>query len=295
MTYKTGAAFRQALETRLRDRTLRSGLPLIRLRKIVAFDRLLARISKQSRSRWVLKGGLALEWQFGDRARTTMDIDATVVQQSSVDELLAELRKAAAENIGDWFGFEVAQPSPGSTGAPFGGYRFPVVCLLDGRVFERFRVDVGMGDPIVGTPPLITGPDLLGFAGIRPSRVRCYPQTSQIAEKLHAYTRPHAGREGTRVKDLVDILLIASSVPIKAQLLRKAINATFQARATHESPLSLPPPPPGWMLPYARMAADLRLPWKTLKSATESSASFLDPVLDGTASSAWHPSDWTWH
>ncbi|HEY6292346.1 MAG TPA: nucleotidyl transferase AbiEii/AbiGii toxin family protein, partial [Terriglobia bacterium] len=108
MTYKTGAAFRQALETRLRDRTLRSGLPLIRLRKIVAFDRLLARISKQSRSRWVLKGGLALEWHFGDRARTTMDIDATVVQQSSVDELLAELRKAAAENIGDWFEFEVA-------------------------------------------------------------------------------------------------------------------------------------------------------------------------------------------
>jgi hypothetical protein len=294
VTYKTGAAFRQALETRLRERSVRTGLPLIRLRKIVAFDRLLARMSKQSRNRWVLKGGLALEWQFGDRARTTMDIDATLVEQMSADRLLAQLRKAAGQNARDWFEFEVGEPSPGSTGAPLGGYRFPVGGLLDGRAFERFRVDVGIGDPIIEKPRLISGPDLLSFAGIRPSRVRCYPPTSQISEKLHAYTRPHQGREGTRVKDLVDILLIASSVQLKGQFLSKAIDATFQARATHEPPSSLPPPPAGWTLPYARIAADLRLPWKTIESAAESAAAFLDPVLQGAARPFWRPAEWKW-
>jgi Nucleotidyl transferase AbiEii toxin, Type IV TA system len=294
VTYKTGAAFRQALETRLREKSLKTGLPLVRLRKIVAFDRLLARISKQPGNRWIIKGGLALEWRFGDRARTTMDIDAALTEQMSADRLLDELRKAASRDLHDWFEFEVGEPSPGATGAPFGGYRFPVECLLDGRGFERFGVDVGMGDPIIEMPHLISGPDLLSFAGIRPSRVLCYPPTSQIAEKLHAYTRPHQGRESSRVKDFVDILLIASFVPVRSQALRKAIDATFQARRSHESPSSLPPPPVAWALPYSRMAHDLRLPWNRLESAAESAAAFLDPVLQDSARGGWHPSQWEW-
>lgn len=39
MRYKTGAAFRRALEERLRQRSLEGGQPLTRLRKMVAFDR----------------------------------------------------------------------------------------------------------------------------------------------------------------------------------------------------------------------------------------------------------------
>jgi hypothetical protein len=44
MRYQNGGAFRRALETRLRDQSLSSGLPLVRLRKMVACDRLLARL-----------------------------------------------------------------------------------------------------------------------------------------------------------------------------------------------------------------------------------------------------------
>ena len=43
MRYKSGRDFRQALEIRLRNESLRTGAPLVRLRKMVAFDRLLAR------------------------------------------------------------------------------------------------------------------------------------------------------------------------------------------------------------------------------------------------------------
>jgi predicted nucleotidyltransferase component of viral defense system len=292
--YGTGAAFRQALETRLRERSFKTSLPLLRLRKSVAFDRLLARIAKQSGKRWVLKGGLALEWQFGERARTTMDIDASVLEQMPPRRVLDELRKAASLNLSDWFEFEVGEPSPSATGAPFGGYRFSVRCLLDGRDFERFSVDVGMGDPIIEKPRLIKGPDLLRFAGVTPSKVRCYPLSSQIAEKLHAYTRPHEGRESSRVKDFVDILLIASFVPFRSQALRKAIHATFQTRASHKAPPSLPPPPAAWALPYSRMARELRLSWSTLESAAGSLTAFLDPVLQQSAHGTWHPSEWKW-
>jgi len=42
MKYKSGAAFRQALEQRLLNRSRATGTSLVRLRKAVVFDRLLA-------------------------------------------------------------------------------------------------------------------------------------------------------------------------------------------------------------------------------------------------------------
>lgn len=44
MRYISGAAFRRALEDRLRMRSLQSGTPLVRIRKMIAFDRFLARL-----------------------------------------------------------------------------------------------------------------------------------------------------------------------------------------------------------------------------------------------------------
>ena len=61
MRYKSGKDFRQALETRLRNESIRTGAPLVRLRKTTAFERLLARLANAQPERWVLKGGLALQ------------------------------------------------------------------------------------------------------------------------------------------------------------------------------------------------------------------------------------------
>jgi len=43
--YETAAAFRQALEQRLLTRSKETGSSLVRLRKTVVFDRLLARLA----------------------------------------------------------------------------------------------------------------------------------------------------------------------------------------------------------------------------------------------------------
>ncbi len=79
MKYNSGAAFRRALEDRLRARSLQTGLPLVRLRKMIAFDRFLARLLLHQPDEWVLKGGLALQLRLGDSARTTKDIDMLVL------------------------------------------------------------------------------------------------------------------------------------------------------------------------------------------------------------------------
>jgi hypothetical protein len=54
--YTSGAAFRMALEERLRQESLSTGVPLVRLRKTVAFDRILARLAAGAGGSWVLKG-----------------------------------------------------------------------------------------------------------------------------------------------------------------------------------------------------------------------------------------------
>ncbi len=58
MRYATATAFRIALETRLKTQARDAGLPFVRLRKAVVFDRLLIAAPQ----RWVLKGGLATIW-----------------------------------------------------------------------------------------------------------------------------------------------------------------------------------------------------------------------------------------
>jgi hypothetical protein len=56
MKYQSGGAFRRALEDRLRAQSLKSGAALVRLRKMVAFDRLVARLMLAQPDAWLLKG-----------------------------------------------------------------------------------------------------------------------------------------------------------------------------------------------------------------------------------------------
>lgn len=91
MKYETGADFRRALEDRLLAQGRSTGRPLIRLRRAVVFDRFLARLLVAEPGAWVLKGGLALQLQLGDRARVTNDVDVLLV------EPLADLRVIVAE------------------------------------------------------------------------------------------------------------------------------------------------------------------------------------------------------
>lgn len=94
MKYLSRRAFRRALEDRLRTISIQSGAPLMRLRKMVAFDRFLARLLPYQPDQWVVKGGLALQLRLGNRARTTKDMDMLVIAQSQ--GVYPALRSAAA-------------------------------------------------------------------------------------------------------------------------------------------------------------------------------------------------------
>jgi predicted nucleotidyltransferase component of viral defense system len=278
--YETPHAFRMALEERLRIISLRQGLDLQRLRRRVAFERLLARLFADHSPPWFLKGGYALELRMAHRARSTRDLDLTVpdpgrldlpagavLSQADADRLHEHLQLAAERDLGDGFRFVIRAPRGELAGAPGGGIRCAVEARLAGRAFAQFHVDVGVGDPMVGEPEWVAGEPLLAFAGIPAVRIPLVPAAQQFAEKIHAYTYPWQDRDNTRVKDLVDLVLLAHSGLIEAFEVRQALESTFRARATHPLKAELPKPPQTWSETYEALAAELGLPDRDLGRA----------------------------
>ena len=100
----------------------------------------------------------------------------------------------------------------------------------------------------------------------------------QFAEKLHAYTLPRTGRPNTRVKDLVDMLLLLDSGTIDQSRLAEDIKATFRRRRTHEVPSALPPPLSGWEASFGEMASACGLD-KNIAEQHRRLARFLDGIL----------------
>jgi hypothetical protein len=75
--YSSAAAFRQALEDRLKTEALQTGVAYDRLRKEAAFQRLLARLKRVApEDSWALKGALAVIARIGTHMRATRDVDA---------------------------------------------------------------------------------------------------------------------------------------------------------------------------------------------------------------------------
>ena len=240
------------------------------------------------------KGGVALELRLA-RARTTRDVDVRLAGMSS--EVLVRLQAAGRRDLGDFLTFRVQEPSGEvlmeGDGIIYEGRRFRAEALLGGeRYGDLFGLDVAVGDALTGEVDVMEGSRLLGFIGVAPSRIRLYPRETHLAEKFHAYTLPRE-RENSRVKDLPDMALLGQSGPFEARLLRTALQRTFDFRRTHFLPKLVPEPPVSWSVPYARMARDNDLPWKSLEGVTLAVRAFLGPLLSG-GDGTWAPEAWVW-
>lgn len=257
--YATGAALRAALEARLKETAKAEGVELQRLRRQVAFDRFLARLFPDSDTQWVLKGGYAMELR-SQIARATKDLDFTVraVSGAPGDVLLEHLQEAGRRDLSDFFSFRVGEAMTDLDGAPYGGSRYPVDAQMAQRTFAKFHMDVGVGDVVLDPLERVETRDWLGFAGIAPASVPMIQCEQQFAEKLHPYTLPRSGAN-SRVRDLVDMVLLIQSGTLDASVCVEALRRTFERRGTHDRPATLESPPAGWEKPFQRLAEECRL------------------------------------
>ncbi len=265
-TYATAGAFRKALEERLKKASLTDRIDLNRLRRQVSFDRLLARLFREEAAPWALKGGYALELRF-KAARSTLDIDLTIqrigagpAEGRDLNQVVREMLQNAADiPLGDWFEYTIGAPVMDLAAAPYGGARFPVETRMDQRIFARFHLDAGVGDVVIQPLEAIVCGDWLDFAGIEAARVRMIAREQQFAEKVHAYTLPRESAN-SRVKDLVDLALLAGSGSLNSRWVRDALRLTFERRKTHDLPALLPSPPADWQIPFQALARECGLP-----------------------------------
>jgi len=255
-SYSTAFAFRRALEDRLNAASKAEGVDLQRMRRQVAFDRLLVRLFDEGSPPWRLKGGYALELKLSI-ARTTRDLDLGLSSDALPgEELLEALQTAAARDAGDFFVYAIGAPIMELDGAPYGGSRHPVEVNLDGRLFARFHLDLGLGD-IQREPYEWTEPrDWLGFAGIETGRFPSISREEHFAQKIHAYTLPRNERANTRVKDLVDLVLLIESAELDPVRLKRDIADTFRRRMTHPVPSGLDAPPDFWKPVFEKLAGE---------------------------------------
>jgi predicted nucleotidyltransferase component of viral defense system len=238
------------------------------------------------------EGGFALELRIGANARTTKDIDVDwKLDEEHAVELLID---AAALALDDGFEFAVERASDDAD-LDGGGQRWSVTANVAGRQFERVAIDIGFATEPVLEPETIVSSQLLEFADVQPIRVPAVAIEQHVAEKLHAYTRTYAGRKpSSRVKDLVDLVVIGNTTKLDAERLREAIDEIFRKRATHDAPIAVPAPPGDWAAPWRRLVANLPAE-VDVHAGHRSAAAFLDPVLGRAIRlGKWDPDERTW-
>lgn len=266
-------------------------MSLVRLRKAVAFDRLLARLATAAPRRWMLKGALALDFRMKERTRSTKDMD--LVRHDNEESATADLIAASAAALPDFFAFAIVRRERLREDEEGGAVRYAIRAELAGRLFEEVTVDISFSDPLRWAPEFVAGSDLLSFAGIEAIEVPTLPLEAQVAEKVHAYTRTYSGRRSSRAKDLVDLVLVKHSMTLDGRRLRAALVGTFEGRRQQALPARLPPPPAEWAVPYRKLANQVGID-PGLAAGYAQAARLLDPVLEGRDARQWDPGRGDW-
>lgn len=291
-SYGSPAAFRRALTDRLKAKAETSRWALPQLQRQMAYDRLLERLYLVDEG-WVVKGATALlARDIGVRA--TIDID--VYREAAREVAEADLREAAARDIGDWFGFEVGAAQPVSDGA--GGVRIPVTAYVGTTVWVTFHVDlVGTDLRMTGEPEDVQPLARVVMPDVEQHGYRAYPLVDHIADKVAAMFELHGEKStpSTRYKDLVDLVAIVIASPVQADPQMTALRSEAERRGIELPTRFTVPDRDLWERGYAAEAErSLLAVAHTLEGALAVVAPFLDPLLAGSAAGTWDPHDGQW-
>ncbi|MGP3958511.1 nucleotidyl transferase AbiEii/AbiGii toxin family protein [Nonomuraea sp. 3N208] len=222
--------------------------------------------------RWVLKGGTSLEFRLDGRARATKDLDLAL-RDGPCDGagLREELIDTLANDVDqDGFVFSVGRPAAldaDAAGRP--GWRFSVDSALAGKTFAQIRLDIVLRDEELASTERILLPGVLAFANVPARLMESVDRRQHFAEKLHALTRDYGSRPNTRIKDLVDLILLIEDGLLADSGLLLVMRHVFAVRATHSVPGGIPDPPPVWESDYPRLAEGVTYASPDLSSALD--------------------------
>lgn len=166
-------------------------------------------------------------------------------------------------------------------------WRVSVGCSVDGRRFDRLKLDVvaQFAEVAEALEPLVIASPV-PFAGFAPVTVAAVDVYQHAAEKLHAMSRVYAhDLPSSRVKDLVDLaLLIEAGLLVNERALRRRLIVVHEHRDGSLPPEDLPDPPAAWSAGYDRLVEDLDLSVRTAGDAfARVRALYLSALSEGRA------------
>ena len=294
--YATPAAFRTAVETRLKTAAISAGRPVNQLRRQYLTQRFLARVYAADRPEWILLGGSALLARIPG-ARHSQDIDFIHPHDlTAAVGALAEL--VAADPAPDPFRFDI---TPAAAPRDDDHLTLKVVVRLGASSIDSFTVDITRRfgvealDTVQPEPVIVVDDvdDLPPFLTV--------PLAQQVADKLCAMYEIHRHGDlevpSSRFRDLVDLIIIATNrggTKLAADSVIAAVTAEQRRRAM-AIPTDLPSPGRQWAAGYSRMAT--RFVPRNLNSldpALDRLRAFAGPIVVGTATGTWKPTTRQW-
>ena len=201
-------------------------------------------------------------WRFARQARAgqaNKDIEVYFAEQSAaVSDATAALRTALGRDLGDFFGFEVTRIVALQEEAK--GSRVHVRATLGARTFAVFPIDVVVGTAMSGETDVVAPLTPLRIDGLARPPYRAFPLPDHVADKFAAILGNHIRGEtvtgSSRIKDLVDIALIATTQPISGPALRAAVLAGAAHRGLPLPDAFAVPDEAVWRRGYPQSAAD---------------------------------------
>jgi predicted nucleotidyltransferase component of viral defense system len=267
-------------------------------------ERFLYRLSiSPYRSAFVLKGALLFLVYGMPFFRPTKDVDFLVRSKSkAIGTIKGMIRDIARIDVEDGVTFLPESVSLENVmgDADYEGIRAKIHGSLD-KARKTLQIDIAFGDVLVGGPIEMEFPLLL--ADQPAPRLKVYSNESAIAEKFQSLVKLNILT--SRMKDVYDILFLASHQPFQMHLLRNAIVKTFNRRATpiEDRKSIFTREFKSSKEKQAQWTAFLRRSrlesYNTFDKAIDHLELFFEPVCSQKSSASrdhlrWNPKNWSW-
>lgn len=294
--YRSALALEQAVKAAAR----KSGQDVGRAVEGFYAGRLLERVFSEERKPFVLKGGRGILARTVD-ARYTTDTDF-LYRGDDLEEALGELKRLVSKDLGDRMEFRfVSADKIAATQEYRDGCRARFEVVLDGtRRKSEIAIDL-VADPVeLGKADLVTPANRLDVKGLAVFDYLVYPVERTVADKVCATMQSYpGGRESSRVKDLVDLVLHVTRYGMAGSDLSRAIEREAGMRKI--GPLGAFGVPDSWLGPregaYRRAAAEAKIPdrWLGVADAERVVKACVDPAIRREIEGLeWNPEALEW-
>jgi hypothetical protein len=142
-----------------------------------------------------------------------------------------------------------------------------VAAALADRQFGGIQLDISPRAHELHDTEIVPLPNSLAFAEVPASEIEVIDLPRHTAEKFHAMTRDFGERENSRVRDLVDLVVLHEHCLLSSGPAAIAVRKVWSEREQAAPPAELPRLPESWGERYSALAAELGLQAQSLSDA----------------------------